>query len=143
MVRQSQEQERNGRDDGRQQFPFEGLHVYQRAQEAWSASLAAADEDPLAGEIEREVRLATTGIARATAHSRSNGARHDSGFSSSLEEARGSLHAAAALIEQRERRGGTTDPELRALLIDASRMLGALIRTVSQRGEAVETEAVL
>ena len=143
MVRQSQEQERNGREDGRQQFPFEGLHVYQRAQEAWSASLTAADEDPLGAEIEREVRLATTGIARATAHSRSNGARHDDGFSYSLEQARGSLHAAAALIEQRERRGGAADPELRALLIDGSRMLGALIRTVSQRGEAVETEAVV
>ena len=65
MVRQSQEQERNGREEGRQQFPFEGLHVYQRAQEAWSTCLAAADQDPLGAEIEREVRRATIGIARA------------------------------------------------------------------------------
>ena len=143
MVRQSQDQERNGRDDGRQQFPFEGLHVYQRAQEAWLACLAAADDDPLGPEIEREVRLATIGIARATAHSRTNGTRNDGGFSSALEDARGSLHAAAALIEQRARRGGADEPELRALLMDGSRMLGALIRTVSQRGEAVETEAVV
>jgi hypothetical protein len=143
MVRQSQDQERNGREDGRQQFPFEGLHVYQRAQEAWSACLAAADQDPLGAEIEREVRRATIGIARATAHSRANGTRHDDGFSSSLEDARASLHAAAALIEQRTRQGEAEDPELRGLLIDGSRMLGALIRTVSQRGEAVETEAVV
>jgi hypothetical protein len=142
MVRQSHENERNGRDDGRQQFPFEGLHVYQRAQEAWLASLAVIDDDPLGPEIERETRLATVGIARATAHSRANGARTD-GFSSELEEARGSLHAAAALIEQRTRRGGPDEPELRAMLVDGSRMLGALIRTVTQRGEAVETEAVV
>src|SRR5688500_4100501 len=66
MVRQSQDQERNGREDGRQQFPFEGLHVYQRAQEAWLASLAGAD-DPLGAEIEREIHQATIGIARVTA----------------------------------------------------------------------------
>jgi hypothetical protein len=142
MVRQSQDQERNGRDDGRQQFPFEGLHVYQRAQEAWLASLADAD-DPLGVEIEREIHQATIAIARATAHARSNGSRKDGGFSSGLEEARGSLHAAAALIEQRVRRGGVEEPELRTLLMDGSRMLGALIRTVSQRGETVEAEAVV
>jgi hypothetical protein len=142
MVRQSQDQERNGRDDGRQQFPFEGLHVYQRAQEAWLASLADAD-DPLGVEIEREIHQATIAIARATAHARSNGSRNDGGFSSGLEEARGSLHAAAALIEQRVRRGGVEEPELRTLLMDGSRMLGALIRTVSQRGETVEAEAVV
>jgi len=142
MVRQSQDQERNGRDDGRQQFPFEGLHVYQRAQEAWLACLATADDDPLGPEIEREVRLATIGIARATAHSRANGTRND-GFSSALEDARGSLHAAAALIEQRALRGGADEPELRALLMDGSRMLGALIRTVSQRGDVVEAEAAV
>jgi hypothetical protein len=142
MVRQSQDQERNGRDDGRQQFPFEGLHVYQRAQEAWLASLADAD-DPLGAEIEREIHQATIAIARATAHARSNGSRNDGGFSSGLEEARGSLHAAAALIEQRVRRGGVEEPELRTLLMDGSRMLGALIRTVSQRGETVEAEAVV
>ena len=141
MVRQSQDQERNGRDDGRQQFPFEGLHVYQRAQEAWLASLATAD-DPLGAEIEREIHQATIGIARATAPSRANGSRSD-GFSSALEEARASLHAAAALIEQRTRRGEAEEPELRTLLMDGSRMLGALIRTVSQRGEAVEAEAVI
>jgi hypothetical protein len=143
MARQNQDSERNEREDGRQQFPFEGLHVYQRAQEAWSACTAAADEDPLGAEIEHEIRLATIGIARATAHSRANGTRHEGGFSSTLEEARGSLHAASALIEQRARRGGAADPELRGLLIDGSRMLGALIRTVSQRGEAIETEAVV
>jgi hypothetical protein len=141
MVRQSQEQERNGREDGRQQFPFEGLHVYQRAQEAWLASLATAD-DPLGAEIEREIHQATVGIARATAHSRTNGSRND-GFASTLEEARASLHAAGALIEQRTRRGEVEEPELRTLLMDGSRMLGALIRTVSQRGEAVEAEAVV
>ena len=141
MVRQSQDQERNGRDDGRQQFPFEGLHVYQRAQEAWLASLASAD-DPLGAEIEREIHQATIGIARATAHSRANGSRND-GFSTGLEDARASLHAAAALIEQRTRRGEVEEPELRTLLMDGSRMLGALIRTVSQRGEPVEAEAVV
>ena len=141
MVRQSQDLERNGRDDGRQQFPFEGLHVYQRAQEAWLASLAGAD-DPLGAEIEREIHQATIGIARATAHSRANGSRND-GFTSGLEDARASLHAAAALIEQRTRRGDAEEPELRTLLMDGSRMLGALIRTVSQRGEAVEAEAVI
>ena len=141
MVRQSQDQERNGREDGRQQFPFEGLHVYQRAQEAWLASLAGAD-DPLGAEIEREIHQATIGIARATAHSRANGSRND-GFSRRLEDARASLHAAAALIEQRTRRGEVEEPELRTLLMDGSRMLGALIRTVSQRGEAVEAEAVV
>lgn len=143
MVRQNQDHERDGREDGRQQFPFEGLHVYQRAQEAWLASLGIVDDDPLGPEIEREIRLATTGIARATAHSRANGARHEGVFSSALEEARGSLHAAAALIEQRARRGGPDEPELRALLIDGSRMLGALVRTVTQRGEVVEAEAVV
>ena len=141
MVRQSQDQERTGREDGRQQFPFEGLHVYQRAQEAWLASLATAD-DPLGAEIEREIHRATVGIARATAHSRANGSRND-GFSSALEDARASLHAAAALIEQRTRRGEVEEPELRTLLMDGSRMLGALVRTVSQRGEAVEAEAVV
>jgi hypothetical protein len=143
MVRQSQDQERNGREDGRQQFPFEGLHVYQRAQEAWLGSLGVTDDDPLGPEIERELRLATIGIARATAHSRANGNRHDGAFPTGLEEARGSLHAAAALIEQRARRGGPDEPELRALLIDGSRMLGALVRTVTQRGEVVDAEAVV
>jgi hypothetical protein len=141
MARQSQDQERTGREDGRQQFPFEGLHVYQRAQEAWLASLAGT-ADPLGAEIEREIHQATIGIARATAHSRANGSRHD-GFSAALEDARASLHAAAALIEQRTRRGDVEEPELRTLLMDGSRMLGALIRTVSQRGEAMEAEAVV
>jgi hypothetical protein len=143
MGRQSQENERDGREDGRQQFPFEGLHVYQRAQEAWLVSLVATEDDPLGHEIEREIQLATIGIARATAHSRTNGVRPDGGFACELESARGSLHAAAALIEQRTRRGGPDEPELRALLVDGSRMLGALIRTVSQRGEVVEAEAVV
>ena len=143
MARQSQEPERNGREDGRQQFPFEGLHVYQRAQEAWLASLAAAEDDPLGEAIEREIRLATVGIARATAHSRNNGGRSDGGFAVGLEEARAALHAAAALIEQRARRGGPDEAELRGLLIDGSRMLGALIRTVSQRGEVMEAEAIV
>ena len=143
MARQSQDSERNGREDGRQQFPFEGLHVSQRSQEAWLACLATVDDDPLGPDIEREVRLATVGIARATAHSRNNGGRSDGGFAAALEEARGSLHAAAALIEQRSRRGGPDEPELRALLVDGSRMLGALIRTVSQRGEVMEAEAIV
>jgi len=138
MVRKSQETEREGREDGRQQFPFEGLHVYQRAQEAWLASLAASADDPLGPEIEHEIGRATMGIARATAQSRTNG-----GFTAALEDARGSLHAAAALIEQRAKRGGTDEPELRTLLVDGSRMLGALIRTVSQRGEGLEAEAVV
>ena len=138
MVRKSQENEREGREDGRQQFPFEGLHVYQRAQEAWVVSLAAAVDDPLGAEIENEIGRATVGIARATALSRANG-----GFTTALEDARGSLHAAAALIEQRTRRDGPDEPELRTLLVDGSRMLGALIRTVSQRGDALEAEAVV
>ena len=143
MARSSQDPERNGREDGRQQFPFEGLHVYQRAQEAWQACLTTSEDDPLGLDIEREIRLATVGIARATAHSRNNGGRSDGGFTTALEDARGSLHAAAALIEQRARRGAADEPELRALLVDGSRMLGALIRTVSQRGEVVEAEAVV
>jgi len=138
MVRQSHESERDGREDGRQQFPFEGLHVYQRAQEAWLVSLAASADDPLGSEIEHEIGRATVGIARATAQSRANG-----GFTAALEDARGSLHAAAALVEQRARRGGPDESELRTLLVDGSRMLGALIRSVSQRGEAVEAEAVV
>ena len=138
MVRQSHENEREGREDGRQQFPFEGLHVYQRAQEAWLVALGAAGDDPLGPEIEHEIGRATVGIARATAQSRANG-----GFSTVLEEARGSLHAAAALLEQRARRGGPDESELRALLVDGSRMLGALVRTVSQRGEPLEAEAVV
>lgn len=138
MVRQSHENEREGREDGRQQFPFEGLHVYQRAQEAWLASLAVAADDLLGPEIENEIGRATMGIARATAQSRANG-----GFTAALEDARASLHAAAALVEQRVKRGGPDEPELRTLLLDGSRMLGALIRTVSQRGEALETESVV
>ena len=137
MVRKSHENEREGREDGRQQVPFEGLHVYQRAQEAWTASLAALAE-ALGPEIEQEIGRAAVGIARATAQSRSNGA-----FTAALEDARGALHAAAALIEQRARRGGSDEPELRTLLVDGSRMLGALIRSVSQRGEALEAEAVV
>ena len=142
MVRQSQDQERNGREDGRQQFPFEGLHVYQRAQEAWLASLAGADDsagrgdragDPSGDDRDRAARPRTPAQT----------ASRNDGFSSALEDARASLHAAAALIEQRSRRGAADDPELRTLLMDGSRMLGALIRTVSQRGEAVEAEAVV
>ena len=115
--------------------------MVRQSQDQELASLASAD-DPLGAEIEREIHRATIGIARATAHSRANGSRND-GFSSALEDARASLHAAAALIEQRTRRGEAEEPELRTLLMDGSRMLGALIRSVSQRGEAVEAEAVV
>jgi hypothetical protein len=137
MVKKNQDQEREGREDGRQQFPFEGLHVYQRAQEAWLVALAGAADDSLGPAIEQEIGRATVGIARATAQSRSNG-----GFTAALEESRGSLHAAAALLEQRSRRGGPEEPDLRTLLVDGSRMLGALIRTVSQRGETLEAEVI-
>jgi hypothetical protein len=130
---------REERDEARPQFPFEGLHVYQRAQEAWTAALELAGADPLWEALEDEIRRAALGIARATARSRSNG-----GFSTELETARGALHAAAAITEQLARRGAPVDGTLRGLLSDSSRMLGALIRNVaSGREEAVESEAVV
>jgi hypothetical protein len=130
---------REERDEARQQFPFEGLHVYQRAQEAWTAALELAGADPLWEVLEDEIRRGALGIARATARSRSNG-----GFSAELEDARGALHAAAAVAEQLSRRGAPVDGTLRALLSDSSRMLGALIRSLAGgREEAVESEAVV
>lgn len=120
--------------EGVRQFPFEGLHVYQRAQDAWAVARAAGDLDPLAAAAEREIGEAVLGIARATALSRSNGA-----FPAALERARGSIHAAAAALEQAARDGVEVDETLRTLLHDGSRMLGALIRSVRQpRGEHAE-----
>lgn len=132
----------SGEDQDREdvrQFPFEGLHVYQRAQEAWTAARAAGDLDPLAEAVEREVRRAVLGIARATALSRANGA-----FPAALEEARGAIHAAAAALEQAARDGTPVDETLRGLLHDGSRMLGALIRSVRQgRSEPAEVEVAV
>ena len=121
----------------RQQFPFEGLHVYQRAQEAWSLARTALADDALGAAVEREIQQAATGIARATARSRSNG-----GFTSGLEEARGSLHAAAALVDQLARQGQPVDEELRTLLLDGGRMLGALVRSLANGREAAEPAEV-
>jgi hypothetical protein len=130
---------REEREEARQQFPFEGLHVYQRAQEAWTAALELAGADPLWEVLEDEIRRAVLGIARATARSRSNG-----GFATELENARGALHAAAAVTEQLARRGAPVDATLKSLLSDGSRMLGALIRSLAGgREEAVESEAVV
>jgi hypothetical protein len=130
---------REERDEARPQFPFEGLHVYQRAQEAWTAALELAGADPLWEVLEEEVRRAALGIARATARSRSNG-----GFTSELENARSAIHAAAAIAEQLDRRGAPVNGALRGLLSDGSRMLGALIRNVANgREETVESEAVV
>ncbi|HUP19838.1 MAG TPA: hypothetical protein VM778_07780 [Gemmatimonadota bacterium] len=124
------------RDESRpQQFPFEGLHVYQRAQEAWSLAVATLTDDPVGSAAEHEIRQAVTGIARATARSRSNGS-----FTAELENSRGSLHAAAALVEQLARRGTPADEGLRTLLLDSSRMLGALIRSLAPGREPVESE---
>jgi hypothetical protein len=124
------------RDESRpQQFPYEGLHVYQRAQEAWSLARATLADDPVATAAEHEIRQAVTGIARATARSRSNG-----GFAAELEGARGSLHAAAALVEQLGRGGAPADEGLRTLLLDGSRMLGALIRSLAPGREPLESE---
>jgi hypothetical protein len=67
------------------------------------------------------------GIARATARSRSNG-----GFAAELEGARAALHAAAAIAEQLTRRGNPPDEGLRTLLVDAARMLGALVRSLGR-----------
>lgn len=124
------------RDEGRAQLPFEGLHVYQRAQEAWTRAPATVGADPLGEAVESELRRAALGIARATALSRTNGA-----FTAGLEEARGALHAAAALLDQMARRGTPADEAFRTLLVDGARMLGALIRSVAQpRPEASEEE---
>ena len=118
-------------------FPFEGLHVYQRAQDAWTRMRAIRElEEPWAAAVEKEIRDAAVGIARATARS-----RHDGAFGSELEEARGALHAAAALLDQAQRAGEAVDEGLTGLLHDGSRMLGALIRNVRQsRSEPVEQE---
>ena len=130
---------REERDEARSQFPFEGLHVYQRTQEAWTAALDLAGADPLWEALEEEIRRAALGIARATARSRSNG-----GFAAELENARGALHAAAAVVDQLNRRGAPVDVGLRSQLADGGRMLGALIRSLAQgKEEQVETEAVV
>lgn len=137
----------SGTDDqngqaARQTFPFEGLHVYQRTQEAWTAARHAAEEDPndpLKAVVQEKIQRAAIGIARATARSRANG-----DFGIGLEKARGSLHAAAAACEQLERRGEVRDEELRQLLLDSSRMLGALIRSLAiDRNELAESEVAV
>ncbi|MFN2383515.1 MAG: hypothetical protein ABR559_04550 [Gemmatimonadota bacterium] len=128
--------ERNG-----QQLPFEGLHVYQRAQDAWGIALEAAQgeaPDGMGAVLEGELRAAALGIARASALSRENGS-----FASELERARGALHAGAAVLEQLERRGTPGDARLRPLLVDGSRMLGALVRSLSPRDEVLVGEAVV
>lgn len=132
--------ERDERNDERtQRFPFEGLHVYARAQDAWTAVQTASVSDPLWSSVGDEVRNAAVGIARATARSRANGA-----FAGELEEARGAIHAAAALVEQLERRDVEIDDAFRGLLSDTGRMLGALIRTLRQdREEPVDAEVAV
>lgn len=124
------------RDEGRQPFAFEGLHVYQRTQEAWTVARETLGTDPLERAIEEEIRRAVVGIARATARSRANG-----GFASGVEEARGSVHAAAAIAEQLVRGGTSVDERLVAHLHDASRMLGALVRSLGADREASEVAA--
>lgn len=128
--------DQNDRDEGRQTLPFEGLHVYQRVQEAWEQARAGG-VDPLWDLLEAEVRAAALGVARATARSRANGA-----FATELESARGALHAAAAAADQLTRRGDEVDDVLRTKLVDSSRMLGALIRSVSQPREDAEEVTV-
>lgn len=132
--------ERDERSDERtQRFPFEGLHVYARAQDAWAAAQSAPVPDPVWSSVEEQVRNAAIGIARATARSRTNGA-----FAGELEEARGAIHAAAALVEQLERRDVEIDDAFRGLLSDTGRMLGALIRTLRQdREEPVGAEVAV
>ncbi|MFN2419880.1 MAG: hypothetical protein ABR527_00640 [Gemmatimonadota bacterium] len=130
---------REERDEGRSQFPFEGLHVYQRTQEAWTAALELAGADPLWEALEEEIRRAALGIARATARSRTNG-----GFAAELEDARGALHAAAAVVDQLIRRGTPVDSGLRSQLADSGRMLAALIRSLAPgREEQAESEALV
>ncbi|MDX1624486.1 MAG: hypothetical protein R3199_10960 [Gemmatimonadota bacterium] len=116
------------RDERQQQrFPFDGLHVYQRAQEAWEVARESLGSDPLEGEVEEEIRRAAIGIARASARSRTNG-----GFAAELENARGSLHAAAAIAEQLGRAGSPIEERLDALLAESAGMLGALIRSLGK-----------
>lgn len=129
--------DRDDQEETRPTLPFEGLHVYQRAQDAWSRVLTAGGADPLWVRLEKETRNAALGIARATARLRSNGS-----FGTELELARGALHAAAAIVDQLTRRGDPVDDDLRGLLVDSSRMLGALVRSVSQPREAAEEVAV-
>lgn len=116
-------------------FPFTGLHVYQRAQEAWTTTHESKNEDPLWRVLEEESQQAVLSIARATARSRHNG-----GFTTELETARGAIHAAGAIADQLARRGTPVDEQLQDLLSDAARMLGALIRTL-QTTQAAEPEA--
>jgi len=107
-------------------FPFTGLHVYHRAQGAWTRlQECAGDDDPLWAVFERELERATLGIARATALSRANG-----GFIVGLEDARAAIHAAGAVADQLTERGVSVDEKLRAGLSDTGRMLGALIRAL-------------
>lgn len=109
-------------------FPFTGLHTYQRAQEVWTRVKERASADPLGALLEAEVRCAVLRIARATALSRRNGA-----FAAELESARAGIHAAAAIADQLARRGTPVAAELQSLLSDAGRMLGALVRTLQVR----------
>lgn len=113
--------------------------MYARAQDAWLAALETTVDDPLWDAVEDEIGTAAVGIARATARSRANG-----GFAGELENARGAVHAAAALLEHLERRGIEVEGPFRGLLSDTGRMLGALIRTLAQdREETVEVEAAV
>lgn len=107
------------------QFPFTGLHTYQRAQEVWTRVKERGTADPLWALLEAEVRCAVLRIARATALS-----RHDGAFATELESARAEIHAAAAIADQLARRGTPVDEELQNLLSDAARMLGALVRSL-------------
>lgn len=117
------------------QFPFTGLHTYQRAQEVWTRVKEHASTDPLWAFLEAEVRCAVLGIARATALSRRNGA-----FRGELESARAGIHAAAAIADQLARRGTPVDEELQDLLSEAGRMLGALVRTLQNGKRQRENE---
>lgn len=114
----------------RQQLPFEGLHVYQRLQDAWTLASSLNWNDRVA----EAIGSATEAVARATGTVRGGGS-----FSDLLIEARGHVHVAAARIEHEARAFGK-DPnsDLRAMLVDASRMIGALVRTI----ERAETPAV-
>lgn len=114
------------------QFPFMGLHVYDRVQEAWTRAQNGT-EDRLHDALEVEIRRVVLDIARATARS-----RHGE-FRAGLETARGAIHAAGAIADQLARRGTPVEPELQVLLLDAGRMLGALVRTLPQSQEGEPT----
>lgn len=66
------------------QFPFTGLHVYQRTQEAWTLAQEWESDGPLVEVLLTEIQHAALGIARGTARSRG----HRSFFLAELEDAR-------------------------------------------------------